>query len=222
MPSFRVKVMLLMIIGTILVLYRETLFYNSLVLPPPILRSKAYPTPVPITLPGVAVLVEPRLHENIIPVTINIMQNIPHDWVIYIFPSSKNAYYIKEHFKSYIKNGKVIVDETVLGDTVNLYTSSYNEILTTPSFWNRIPAEKILVYQLDSIICLNSPRKFTSFLQYDYIGSPWPWNKTTYVGNGGFSLRSRKWSLEVLQRHELLKGWNEDVWFAYYFFLYDT
>lgn len=31
------------------------------------------------------------------------------------------------------------------------------------------------------------------FLQYDYIGAPWPWRGTGYdVGNGGFSLRSKK------------------------------
>ncbi len=30
-----------------------------------------------------------------------------------------------------------------------------------------------------------------AFLQYDYIGAPWPWHPTDNVGNGGFSIRSR-------------------------------
>jgi hypothetical protein len=30
------------------------------------------------------------------------------------------------------------------------------------------------------------------FLQYDYIGAPWPRNEGLLVGNGGFSLRSKK------------------------------
>lgn len=31
-----------------------------------------------------------------------------------------------------------------------------------------------------------------AFLQYDYIGAPWPWHSTFDVGNGGFSIRSRR------------------------------
>jgi hypothetical protein len=30
------------------------------------------------------------------------------------------------------------------------------------------------------------------WLRYDYIGAPWPWHAGYQVGNGGFSLRSRK------------------------------
>lgn len=37
------------------------------------------------------------------------------------------------------------------------------------------------------------------FLAYDYIGAPWPWEREGYnIGNGGFSLRSRR-LLEALQ-----------------------
>lgn len=30
------------------------------------------------------------------------------------------------------------------------------------------------------------------FLSYDYIGAPWPWHTESRVGNGGFSLRSKR------------------------------
>jgi hypothetical protein len=35
------------------------------------------------------------------------------------------------------------------------------------------------------------------FLEYDYIGAPWPdlhWNKTNRVGNGGFVMKSKKFT----------------------------
>lgn len=40
------------------------------------------------------------------------------------------------------------------------------------------------------------------WLQYDYIGAPWYFHKSNMVGNGGFSLRSKK-LLEVLAKLDL-------------------
>jgi hypothetical protein len=61
-----------------------------------------------------------------------------------------------------------------------------------------IDTEFALIVQYDSGVI--RPRKWNNkFLEYDYIGAPWPENihftkdKTNVrVGNGGFSLRSRK------------------------------
>lgn len=48
----------------------------------------------------------------------------------------------------------------------------------------------ILTIHWDGFIV--NPNAWTSdFLQYDYIGAPWPWLNNT-VGNGGFCLKSRK------------------------------
>jgi hypothetical protein len=62
------------------------------------------------------------------------------------------------------------------------------------------------------------PESWTDeFLDYDYIGAPWPLRKDAYVdpfgvhqrvGNGGFSLRSRK-LLTVPTRHEVAWDVNE-------------
>jgi len=63
---------------------------------------------------------------------------------------------------------------------------------------NFIDTEFALFMQADGFIC--NPNKFkNSFFNYDYIGAPWPKNffKTIsphdeFIGNGGFSLRSKK------------------------------
>jgi len=54
----------------------------------------------------------------------------------------------------------------------------------------------ILIYQDDGY-ALNKDRWNPKFMDYDYIGAPWPerfnWSAKGYkVGNGGFSLRTRK------------------------------
>lgn len=57
-----------------------------------------------------------------------------------------------------------------------------------PKFIN---TEYCLVIQHDGFII--NPKSWTdSFLRYDYIGAPWPDNYLNRVGNGGFSLRSKK------------------------------
>jgi hypothetical protein len=62
-------------------------------------------------------------------------------------------------------------------------------------WWYKVPAlvltSHFLTVQWDSWI-LNAAAWDPDWLQYDYIGAPWPWHQIYRVGNGGFSLRSQK------------------------------
>lgn len=49
-----------------------------------------------------------------------------------------------------------------------------------------------------------------AFLEYDYIGAPWPWYRDRAVGNGGFSLRSRR-LIDALADRTLFYTDPEDV-----------
>ncbi|CAF4340078.1 unnamed protein product, partial [Adineta steineri] len=101
----------------------------------------------------------------------------------------------------------------------NYNQSKTNTLLTDEKFWKQIPDEKILLFQIDSIMCSNSTHKITDYLQYDFIGAPWnliwyPFNKTYLVGNGGFLLRSRSKILALLQLIQYDSFPPEDVWYA--------
>jgi hypothetical protein len=61
-----------------------------------------------------------------------------------------------------------------------------------------IQGTHLLVMQWDSFI-INPQYWNNSFLEYDYIGAPWPHHPKTPVGNGGFSLRSKKLFLALQQ-----------------------
>ena len=71
-------------------------------------------------------------------------------------------------------------------------------------------------------MCSNSPHKVTDYLHYDYIGAPWDINsccgsKEAPVGNGGFSLRSRIKTIQLLQMIQWNENYDslvEDLWFA--------
>jgi hypothetical protein len=62
-------------------------------------------------------------------------------------------------------------------------------------WWHEVPerltTSHFLTVQWDSWI-LNPEAWDPLWLQCDYIGAPWPWHRTDRVGNGGFSLRSRR------------------------------
>lgn len=67
----------------------------------------------------------------------------------------------------------------------------YNEVMLK-GVAEHITTDQTLYVQWDGIA--NDKTQWTDeFLKYDYIGAPWPWEREGYnVGNGGFSLRSRR------------------------------
>ncbi|MCV2354049.1 hypothetical protein LNV09_07705 [Paucibacter sp. B2R-40] len=65
----------------------------------------------------------------------------------------------------------------------------------------------VLVVQWDGFI-LNADCWDDEFLQYDYIGAPWP-HRPVAVGNGGFSLRSRR-LIEALKKIDIQQVHPED------------
>ena len=85
-------------------------------------------------------------------------------------------------------------------DIDNLTPSSYSDLLYTEEFWNNFIGDKLLIHQEDSIIFHHD---IEPFLEYDFIGAPWPKEQDTnknLVGNGGFSLRTKSKMLECIKK----------------------
>lgn len=77
----------------------------------------------------------------------------------------------------------------------------YNFIITKV-LPEKLHCDFVLIIQFDGFIL--NPEQFTEeFFDYDYIGAPWPQFENCNVGNGGFSLRSKKLVDRVAQQaHE--------------------
>jgi len=76
----------------------------------------------------------------------------------------------------------------------------YTSMMMLPRFWKLFNGEKLLIYQEDSCIFKPCPDSFLA--QTDYLGAPW--NKSDHiteasVGNGGFSVRTKKTMIRVLE-----------------------
>lgn len=72
----------------------------------------------------------------------------------------------------------------------------YNEFMIK-GLYNYIETDYVLVIQFDGFI-RNPSNWDDGFFSHDYIGAPWPQHPDYPVGNGGFSLRSRR-LLQALQ-----------------------
>jgi hypothetical protein len=82
-----------------------------------------------------------------------------------------------------------------IGDTMDI--QGYCDLILK-GLVDHVKTDHVLIVQWDSMV-YNSKRWTNAYLNYDYIGAPWPWQPThSRVGNGGFSLRSRR-LLEALQ-----------------------
>lgn len=73
-----------------------------------------------------------------------------------------------------------------------------------------VPTSHVLIIQWDGYV-LNPNSWHEEFLNGDYIGAPWHWHpEGQRVGNGGFSLRSKK-LLNALRDGEIVVDGNEDT-----------
>lgn len=102
-----------------------------------------------------------------------------------------------------VKEVVVFSDREILADSRTVHVDpiptfrDYNQLMLK-GMLEHIETDHIIFAQWDAMAYDGS--KWTDeFLQYDYIGAVWPWQPEGFnVGNGGFSLRSRK-LLEALQ-----------------------
>lgn len=86
-------------------------------------------------------------------------------------------------------------------------TKDYSDLLLT-DIDQYVVGSHVLIIQWDSFI--THPNLWRNeFLDYDYIGPVWPHHPETPVGNGGFSLRSKK-LLEIIQQPGFVKKHPED------------
>lgn len=84
---------------------------------------------------------------------------------------------------------------------------AYNRFILH-QLYKYVDTEFCLLIQPDGFV-LNADKWNDKFFNYDYIGAPWkPTTPHDRVGNGGFSLRSRK--LLEFTRHLIYNGINED------------
>lgn len=112
---------------------------------------------------------------------------------------------------NFIKNKNIIWIKIPHIDSIK----SYNRFMLT-ELVNYIDTSFCLVTQNDGFV-INPHLWNDKFCDYDYIGAPWSkyainvWGRTNQIGNGGFSLRSKKLMLHIKNKNNLNFDIAEDV-----------
>ena len=142
-----------------------------------------------------AVLIEYRCFPHISFLLMNAILKLGSKWSFTIICGNLNYEFMKKVCSKISNNIKIIKT-----DYDNLMPNDYNIFLTSIDFWNLLHGSKILIYQEDSFIFKNN---IEEFIQWDFIGAPWPKNTNdtpNCVGNGGLSLRTKQKMIDVIKK----------------------
>lgn len=146
---------------------------------------------------------------------LHFMSVVPPDWRFRFMGSVESVEFINKSvaIRHQVEAGKL--DLTYIPS--NMSVASQEEIsrfLTNLWMYETVlaPAEWLLIFQTDSILCANAQRNLNDFLEYDWIGAPWnPGSR--FGGNGGLSIRRISAIVDVLRsqtRADFSEA--EDVW----------
>jgi hypothetical protein len=150
------------------------------------------------------VIVEPRMHDNFEFVCKTMLRFTNKDWGLHVFHGNTNALYVKRMLQD-ISNVKF----TNLNVT-NLTIKEYNNLLTSVWFYEQLLSQKVLLFQTDSCLLKEGIERF---LEFDYIGAPWP-HRHNQIGNGGFSLRDKNVCINICKSFPYQGNIPEDVYFS--------
>lgn len=209
------------IVGAFLVLFIFTLYLSF-----PTIREVDYPRfqldydeapRSPYNASKVALLIENRPMPILAPLMLHFMSVVPPDWRFRFMGSSESVMHLNKSMaiREQVTAGKL--DLTYIPS--NMSTAGQEMIsrfLTNLWLYETVlqPAEWLLVFQTDSILCANSRQNLNDYLDYDWIGAPWHPN-ARFGGNGGLSLRRVSSIIEILRDQVRVDGSEpEDVWLA--------
>jgi hypothetical protein len=168
------------------------------------------------------VIVEPRPHKLLESVIRNFDSIIPITWDLYVFHGKSHYNFAYDATKNILQRNKILIQL----DTDNLDANSYNKLLKQESFWNKVNAEHILVFQTDSVLCKNSKYKIEDFMKYNYIGCPFngtyigkdengTWSgKHYFYGIGGLSYRKKSFMINCIRNYPIEDNFPEDVFYS--------
>ena len=148
---------------------------------------------IQLNMPYEAVLIEFRIFPHMEFLIRNTILKLGTSWSHTVICGNENYDFVMNICNSIHPNIKVIKTKYN-----QLTPSIYNLFLTSLEFWNLLVGEKILIYQEDSCIFKDN---IDDFLNYDYVGAPWPYTQNDNplcVGNGGFSLRTKQHMINVI------------------------
>jgi len=149
-------------------------------------------------------IIDTRLSLNLILVIKNALHKLPH-FNLMVISTKKNLEYLESIF------GKITYKALLNKSKIDL--NEYSKILRDPELWEKIPGERVLVFQSDTIFLRGINNN--EFQDLSMIG-PVCVNfvdDEKFIINGGFSLRNKKLMIE-LSKNKIINSHIEDYFFT--------
>lgn len=165
------------------------------------------------------VIVEPRRHHLLRHVLSTFDAKMPPRYDLYIFHGKDNEDFAREASQVVTRRRIFLIKL----DVHNLNANSYNALLKSKWFYERIDAEHILIFQTDTVACASSLFNIDEFEKYSYIGCPYDdrigkgvhWGpKNSFYGVGGLSFRHRSACIACIDSVRTTPEFPEDVFFS--------
>ena len=142
-----------------------------------------------------AVIIDNRALDKLAPLLLHFSSVLGPAWQVVVYTSSDQE--IKPRsapMRRAIDAGRI--DIRYAPTELRFTRNHIAEFLTQAWIWKQLaPAEHVLMFQADSIICANSPISVEDFLEYDYVRVPMDLPGGEF--DGGLSLRSRSMTLQI-------------------------
>lgn len=155
---------------------------------------------------NVAVIVEPLIRSEFEFSVRTTMARLGPDWSLCVVHQKSNAAFVQHVLKN-VHNARFI---SIDHDLTTVH--GYSRLLKALWFWRMLEADRVLIFQWDSVIVGGQDIHIEDFEEYDYVGAPWDkendiWTskhaaeliEADRTGNGGFSLRRVQPMLEICQ-----------------------
>lgn len=164
-----------------------------------------------------AFMVETRQLPHLPAQFIHMASIIPPEWNLLFMGSPESIQFMlaRPAIKNLETSGRLRFMEIPPEYSVNS-RENISRMFTDPRLYDTIlaPAEHLLVFQPDAILCTNSDQSLNDYLEWDWVGAPW--GKTIqFGGNGGLSLRRVSRILKAIEkagRRPHNDGALEDLW----------
>ncbi|KAK6853049.1 hypothetical protein PG995_011600 [Apiospora arundinis] len=170
-----------------------------------------------VIAPRLAVMIvnDASASPNLVPVMLHFAAVLGPVWSLVLF--AQEEHWKMPHSPAFVRavqRGQIEI--RFLPPATEVTTSQHmSDFLTRPWIWEQVSsAHRVLLFQLDSIICSNSLYTVEAFFEYDFIGAPTePGHGAGY--NGGLSLRNPKLFAAIAKEVDFRQSSedSEDLWF---------
>ncbi|KAN0102641.1 hypothetical protein V8E51_010954 [Hyaloscypha variabilis] len=159
----------------------------------------------------VAVITDTQYTTRLIPLILHFHAVLGPEWPVIFYTSPETRTQTESPQGSAIwhravKAGRIQV-RTIPAEFNLSSRNGVNLYLSRPWLWEQLaPAQHVLIFQADSILCANAHKTVDDFFEWDWIAATLHGSEHLY--NGGLSLRNRTMILDILREGN---NWEEET-----------